>query len=671
MYTCPMHPEIQKKEPGSCPICGMALELESPKSNEDSQNSEKNENKEYTWMLWRFWIAVILSLPLLFIPMKEMFQFILATPVVIGCGWPFFARAWTSLKTLKLNMFTLIALGIGVSYFYSIYVTFYPSKLLAYVYFEPAAMITALVLLGQVMELKARSRTNSAIKQLLNLAPPKAILINDDHSEKEVLVADIKAGNLLRVRPGDKVAVDGVVVSGNSSVDQSMVTGESMPTEKNKDALVIGGTVNGTGSFIMRATKVGHETLLAQIVDMVSKAQRTKAPIQKLADTVASYFVPVVICIALLTFFIWFTFGPVPKIDYAILTSIAVLIIACPCALGLATPMSIMVGLGQGAKAGILVKNAEALETLSKINTLVVDKTGTLTEGKPSVIEIISLNKNYAQPDILKFAASLEKNSEHPLASAILNTAKAQKINLEETQNFKSITGLGVTGNISGLSVSLGNQKLMESLDININHKNAIYLAVDNQLAGYLVIEDKIKSDTYAVITALKNQGINVVMLTGDNVETAMVIAKQAGIDTVKADVLPQHKFEYIQELQKKGLIVAMAGDGVNDAPALTQANVGIAMGKGTDIAMESAGIVLVSGSLMGILKAKKLSESILSNIRQNLFLAFIYNILAVPVAAGVFYPFFGILLIPVIASAAMSLSSVSVIINALRLSRK
>jgi Cu+-exporting ATPase len=655
-----MHPEVQKNKPGSCPICGMALELVSPKKDEESKNNKKTENSEYYWMLGRFWIGVILSLPLIFIPMKDLFQLILATPVVIVCGWPFFVRGFLSLKNLKLNMFTLISMGVGTAYIYSIFKGGY---------FEPAAAITTLVLLGQVMELKARSRTNSAIKQLLNLAPPKAILIKEDQSESEVPVAHIQVSNLLRVQPGAKIPVDGIVISGHSSVDQSMVTGESMPIEKDKDDLLIGGTLNGTGSFIMRATKVGHETLLAQIVDMVSKAQRTKAPIQKLADTVSSYFVPIVILIALMTFFTWYIFGPSPKIDFAILTSVAVLIIACPCALGLATPMSIMVGLGQGAKAGILVKNSEALETLSKINTLVIDKTGTLTEGKPSVSEIVVLNKNYSESDILTFSASLERGSEHPLANAIINFSKTKNIKLEEPKNFKSLTGLGVTGNISGLDIALGNQKLMESLNITITPKNYIYLAINNQLAGYLIIKDKIKSDTPAVIAALKKQNINIIMLTGDNAETAAAIAKEAGIDDFKADILPQHKFEYIQELQKKGLIVAMAGDGVNDAPALTQANVGIAMGKGTDIAMESAGIVLVSGSLMGILKAKKLSEAILTNIRQNLFLAFIYNILAIPVAAGIFYPFFGILLSPVIASAAMSLSSVSVIVNALRLS--
>jgi Cu+-exporting ATPase len=484
MYTCPMHPEVQKNKPGSCPICGMALELVSPKKDEESKNNKKTENSEYYWMLGRFWIGVILSLPLIFIPMKDLFQLILATPVVIVCGWPFFVRGFLSLKNLKLNMFTLISMGVGTAYIYSIFKGGY---------FEPAAAITTLVLLGQVMELKARSRTNSAIKQLLNLAPPKAILIKEDQSESEVPVAHIQVSNLLRVQPGAKIPVDGIVISGHSSVDQSMVTGESMPIEKDKDDLLIGGTLNGTGSFIMRATKVGHETLLAQIVDMVSKAQRTKAPIQKLADTVSSYFVPIVILIALMTFFTWYIFGPSPKIDFAILTSVAVLIIACPCALGLATPMSIMVGLGQGAKAGILVKNSEALETLSKINTLVIDKTGTLTEGKPSVSEIVVLNKNYSESDILTFSASLERGSEHPLANAIINFSKTKNIKLEEPKNFKSLTGLGVTGNISGLDIALGNQKLMESLNITITPKNYIYLAINNQLAGYLIIKDKIR----------------------------------------------------------------------------------------------------------------------------------------------------------------------------------
>ena len=661
MYTCPMHPEVQKPKPGSCPICGMALEEISSHSNHANKNNKNHKDTEYYWMLGRFCLGVILSLPLILLNLNAELQLILATPVVVFCGWPFFQRGARSLLSLKLNMFTLISMGVGVAYIYSIFKDGY---------FEPAAAITTLVLLGQVLELKARSRTNSAIKQLLNLAPPKAILIQDDKTEREVPICHIKTGNLLRIVPGAKIPVDGIVISGNSAVDQSMITGESLPIEKNIHDSLIGGTVNSTGSLIMRATKVGSDTMLAHIVDMVSKAQRTKAPIQKLADTVSGYFVPIVILIALLSFLIWYFLGPIPKLDHAIFAAVAVLIIACPCALGLATPMSIMVGLGQGAKMGVLVKNAEALETLAKINTLVIDKTGTLTEGKPSVIQIVVLDKHYSEADILKYAASLEKNSEHPLASAIIHSAKKQNIILEEPQNFKSHTGLGVSGIISGLEITLGNQTLMESVNIKISPKNAIYLAINKKLAGYLIIEDKLKSDTPAVIAALKAQNINIIMLTGDNLDTATTIAKQAGINTVKANILPQHKFEFIQELQKKGLIVAMAGDGINDAPALTQANVGIAMGKGTDIAMESAGIVLVSGNLLGILRAKKLSENILTNIRQNLFLAFIYNILAIPVAAGIFYPYFGILLSPVIASAAMSLSSVSVIANALRLGR-
>ena len=701
-YTCPMHAEIKQMGPGSCPICGMALEPE-------SLIGGVEDDTEYKDMYRRFWIAAILSFPLLilnmgmhFLPFGEVhsfiqgpyfncFQFLLATPVVLWCGWPFFERGWLSICTMNLNMFTLVALGVGISYFYSLIITFIPGRFAAWlglypdqsldVYFEPAAVITALVLLGQVLELKAHSRTSLAMKKLLNLVPSTARLIKEDSSEIDIPLEHIQIGNLLRIRPGERIPVDGVIVMGTSAVDQSMMTGESIPVEKHAGDLVMGGTLNGTGSFVMRAEKVGRDTLLSHIVDMVSKAQRTKAPIQKLADTVASYFVPVVTIVAALTFLGWFLWGPEPQIGYAILSSVAVLIIACPCALGLATPMSIMVGIGKGAQEGILIKNAEALETFAKVDTLVVDKTGTLTQGKPSLREVISFNENYQESELLMFAASLEKGSEHPLAQAIITAAEERGISLQEPQDFESLTGQGVRGQINGSAIALGNDKLMRYLWIDTRSAEeqttiyrelgytVMFIAINNVLGGVITVADALKPDTISAIIELKKLGIKVVMLTGDNQKTADIIAKQVGVDEVKAEVLLQNKYDYIRELQAKGLKVAMAGDGINDAPALAQADVGIAMGNGTDIAMESADITLISGSLKGILKAKMLSQLTTNNIRQNLFLAFAYNTLAIPIAAGALYPILGILMSPVIASAAMALSSVSVIFNALRLS--
>ncbi|MBP9694280.1 MAG: copper-translocating P-type ATPase, partial [Alphaproteobacteria bacterium] len=586
----------------------------------------------------------------------------------------------------------LIALGISVAYVYSLFITLAPNIMSAFfgdalkldVYFEAAAVITALVLLGQVLELKARSETSLAVKQLLDLTPKTAHLISSfaHQTESDILVSKIQVGQYLRIKPGERIPVDGIIVTGHSSVDQSMITGESIPVEKIVGDPVIGGTLNGTGSFIIEATKVGQDTLLSQIVKMVLKAQRSKAPIQKLVNDISAYFVPSVMLTSLITFILWYIFGPAPQIAYAIYTSVAVLIIACPCALGLATPMSIMVGTGRGAREGVLIKSAEALEKLAKINVLVLDKTGTLTVGKPHVVDIMSFDHRYSQAELLSFAASLEQNSEHPLAEAILKKAQDKEIALKTATQFQSITGKGVIGQIADKTIALGNQALLQSLGINMdNHQESIealrslgqtimFISIQNELAGYIAISDQIKPDTKLILEALTKLQIKIVMLTGDNEQTALSIAKQLNIQDVKADILPQDKFHYIEELQKQGYIVGMAGDGINDAPALMQAHVGIAMGNGTDIAMESADIVLVSGDLNGILRARHLSELTLTNIKQNLFLAFIYNTIAIPLAAGLFYPHFGLLLSPVIASAAMSFSSVSVIANALRLSR-
>jgi len=698
IYTCPMHPQIRQPKPGACPICGMALE---PENIADSEA----DNSELKDMTRRFWVAAVLSAPLLLFTMGAHLpivwlhdflmssfarwgQLILATPVVLWAGWPFFERGWASLRNKSLNMFTLIALGVGVAYLYSVIVLFLPKEIwqslsadggALEVYFEAAAVITALVLLGQVLELKARAQTSSAIKALLKLAPDTARKVNSDGSEQDIPLAHVHVGDILRVRPGDKIPVDGMVVEGSSSVDQSMITGEPVPVEKNPGDKVTGATINGTGSFTMKAEHVGKETLLSQIVDMVGKAQRTRAPIQRLADTVASYFVPAVIVTAILTAIAWWIWGPEPKLGYAIVNAVAVLIIACPCALGLATPMSIMAGTGRGASTGVLIKNAEALEMFEKVDTLIVDKTGTLTEGKPKLMSVVPA-QGFDDKTVLSLAASLERGSEHPLAEAIVKGAEEKNVPLSKAGNFKSITGKGITGSVDGKQVALGNLALLQSLNIDSavvkgqadayrsQGHTAMFLAVDGKAAGIITVADPIKKTTIEAIKLLKEDGLRVVMLTGDNKTTAQAVARKVGIDDVQADVLPDRKNEVVRELQAQGRKVAMAGDGINDAPALAQADVGIAMGTGADVAMESAGLTLVQGDLMGIVRARHLSRATMRNIRQNLFLAFGYNTLAIPIAAGVLYPFFGMLLSPIIASAAMAFSSVSVIGNSLRL---
>jgi Cu+-exporting ATPase len=694
-YVCPMHPQIVRSEPGSCPICGMALEPRTVTLVEEP-------NPELHDMTRRFLASAVLTLPLLAHTMADMFgasflspriqtwlQLALATPVVLWGGWPFFARGWQSITNRSLNMFTLIALGIATAYGFSLVATIAPTILpdafhmhgAATVYFEPAAVITTLVLLGQVLELRARSSTSSAIKALLRLAPKTALLIADDGSEADVSLADVRPGERLRVRPGEKVPVDGIVLEGTSSVDESMVTGESIPIEKTAGARVTGGTVNGTGGLVMRAERVGSETVLAQIVRMVSEAQRSRAPIQRLADVVSSYFVPAVIVAAIATFAVWALLGPrEARLAYALVNAVAVLIIACPCALGLATPMSIMVGTGRGASAGVLIKNAEALEILERVDTLVVDKTGTLTEGKPKLVSIVALRGT--EDEVLRAAASLERSSEHPLAAAIAAGARDRGVQLAPTSGFASVTGKGVTGTIDGESVALGNRALMDQLGTDVagaveeaealrnRGQTVMFVAIDNVLVGLLGVADPIKESTPDAIRALQAEGIRIVMLTGDSHTTAAAVAKQLGLDDFVADVLPAQKGAAIKKLQVEGKVVAMAGDGVNDAPALASANVGIAMGTGADVAIESAGVTLLRGDLRGIVRARRLSRGTMKNIRQNLFFAFIYNALGIPIAAGVLYPFFGVLLSPMIASAAMSFSSVSVIGNALRLRR-
>jgi Cu+-exporting ATPase len=696
IYTCPMHPEVRQKGPGNCPKCGMTLEPEKVSADAAPDDSELKN------MTRRFWIACALSIPLLVInmgahvssalqdfmmnPLAVWVQLALATPVVLWCGWPFFVRFWQSLKHKSPNMFTLIGMGVGVAYIYSLIITLAPQLVAAMgkdaginVYFEPAAVVTALVLLGQVMELKARAQTGNAIRALLKLAPDTARKVSDDGSETDIPLADVKVGDVLRVRPGEKIPVDGVVLTGSSSVDQSMVTGEPLPVEKHADDKVTGATINGNGSFTMRAEKVGGDTLLAHIVDMVSKAQRSRAPIQRLADKVSGYFVPVVILCAILTAIVWGIYGPDPKIGHAILSAVAVLIIACPCALGLATPMAIMAGTGRGAKAGVLIKNAEALETFEKVDTLIVDKTGTLTEGKPKLMSVVPA-EGFDEATVLSLAASIERGSEHPLAEAIVGGAQEKKAALTDASDFKAITGKGVTGTIGGKQVALGNLALLESLNISADSiksqadafrakgQTVMFLAVDNKAAGLITVADPIKETTIEAIKLLKAEGLHIVMITGDNQTTAMAVAKQVGIEDVQDGVLPDQKNAAVKKLQEQGRKVAMVGDGVNDAPALAQANIGIAMGTGADVAMESAGITLLHGDLMGIVKARHLSRATMKNIRENLFFAFIYNALGVPLAAGVLYPSFGIQLSPIIASAAMSLSSVSVIVNSLRL---
>ena len=695
IYTCPMHPEIQQKGPGNCPICGMALEPE-------TITGEEGENPELTDMRKRFWFGLVLTLPVFTLEMgshifdlhhyisralSNWIQLVFATPVVLWAGKPFFERGWASLKTRNLNMFTLIAMGTGVAWLYSIVATLAPGIFpeafrqdgTVAVYFEASAVITVLVLLGQVLELKAREQTGGAIRALLDLAPKTARRVNENGEDEDVSLDQIKVGDLLRVRPGEKIPLDGVVAEGRSAVDESMVTGESMPVKKERKNKVIGGTMNQTGSFVMKTERVGKDTMLSQIVHMVAEAQRSRAPIQRLADIVASWFVPAVILVAVLAFIIWGIYGPSPAFSYALIAAVSVLIIACPCALGLATPMSIMVGVGKGAQAGVLIKNAEALERMEKVDTLVIDKTGTLTKGKPTVTKIVAANA-FAEDDLLALAASLEQSSEHPLAHAIVMAAKDRKLDFTAPDEFDSPTGKGVVGKINGQDIALGNVMLMEEKAVDVSSLSTqadelrsdgatvIFIAVDNQAAGILAIADPVKETTPDAIKQIQRQGIHIVMLTGDNRRTAEAVAKTLGIEEVEAEILPEDKGKIVNKLRDEGRIVAMAGDGTNDAPALAAADVGIAMGTGTDVAMESAGVTLLKGDLTGIVRARKLSVATMRNIRQNLFFAFIYNTAGVPIAAGILYPFFGILLSPIIAAAAMSLSSVSVISNALRL---
>lgn len=694
IYTCPMHPEIRQDNPGICPLCGMALEPE-------TVSAEEKTNPEYLDMKRRFWMAVILTLPVVVLEMgghllqnvisasvSNWIQLLFATPVVFWCGWPFFQRGWQTLKTRQLNMFTLIAMGIGVAWVYSMVAVLLPGIFpmafrspegVVAVYFEAAAVITTLVLLGQVLELKAREQTGSAIRSLLKLAPDSAHRIKNDGSEEEVSLDRINVGDLLRVRPGEKIPVDGEVQEGRSFVDESMVTGEPIPVIKEAGAKVIGATINQTGSFVMKALHVGSDTMLSRIVQMVSDAQRSRAPIQRLADTVSGWFVPAVILIAMLSFILWALLVPQPSLSYGLIAAVSVLIIACPCALGLATPMSIMVGVGKGAQSGVLIKNAEALERMEKVNTLVVDKTGTLTEGHPKLTQIVT-DQGLNEEEALALAASLEHQSEHPLAKAIVSAAKEKQLVLEPVQDFDAPTGKGVVGKVNGHRVAIGNIKLMQehgndnaSLftkadELRAKGASVMFMAIDDKTVALLVVEDPIKSTTSETIHSLQQSGIEIYMLTGDSKKTAEAVAGTLGIKKVVAEIMPEDKSRIISELKDKGLIVAMAGDGVNDAPALARADIGIAMGTGTDVAIESAGITLLHGDLRGIVKARRLSEGTMSNIRQNLFFAFIYNILGVPLAAGILYPFTGLLLSPIIAALAMALSSVSVIVNALRL---
>ncbi len=698
VYTCPMHPQVRDVRNSGCPICGMALEPEGVVAGEE-------DTSELDDMTRRFWVSLIFTVPLFVYAMGEMIpgqpladivalawsqwlQLLLAAPVVLWGGWPFLVRAVQSVRTMNLNMFTLIGLGVTVAFVYSLVATIVPGIFPGTfrnaagevaVYYEAAAVITTLVLLGQVLELKARSQTSGAIRALLELAPPTARRIGADGSDVEVSLDDLAVGDRLRVRPGEKVPVDGSVLEGNSSVDESMISGESIPVEKAEGDNVIGGTVNGTGGFIMTVTQVGDDTLLSQIVHMVAEAQRSRAPIQRLADLVASWFVPVVVGVAIVTFIVWAWLGPQPAMAYATVNAVAVLIIACPCALGLATPMSIMVATGKGAQNGILIKNAEALETLEKVDTVVVDKTGTLTEGRPELV-MVKPADGFTEDQLLSLAASVELASEHPLANAIVAGAKARSVEIPSHDDFESITGQGAQATVSGRRVAVGNAKLMHGLGafeqvladeadrLRSNGQTVMFIAVNGKSAGLLGVADPVKETTLPAIEALHGAGLKIVMLTGDNPITAHAVARRVGIDEVHADVSPEDKNRVIRELQARGAVVAMAGDGINDAPALAQADVGIAMGNGTDVAMESAGVTLVRGDLMGVVKARALSQATMRNIRQNLFFAFAYNTVGIPIAAGVLYPFFGLLLSPMIAAAAMSLSSVSVIGNALRL---
>jgi Cu+-exporting ATPase len=696
-YTCPMHPEIIQDHPGSCPKCGMALEPMTVEAEEDTD--------ELDYMSRRFWISLALSIPVFIVAMTsdlapellpstismlsiQWFLFLLATPVVLWGGWPFFVRGYNSIRTWNLNMFTLIAIGVSAAYIYSLFALFLPSLFpplmqtdegLVHVYFEAAAVITTLVLLGQALELKARSKTNSAIKTLLNLAPKQAHRIDANGAEEDISLEMVHVGDKLRIKPGEKIPVDGVVLEGQSNLDESMITGEPVLVSKTKGDQLIGATLNENGTLIMQAQKVGSDTMLAQIVELVSKAQRSRAPIQQLADTVSSYFVPAVVIAAILAFFAWYFFGPEPRLAYAIVSAVAVLIIACPCALGLATPISIMVGTGRAALSGILIKDAKTLETMEKVNTLVVDKTGTLTQGKPKVTSFL-VQEGFDEESILKYAASLERVSEHPLAQAVIEHAKDSGVELGEVLNFNSITGKGIEGEIENRKVVLGSESFLESLGVSTQSiikeaetlreegKGIIFMAVDAKFCAIIGIEDPIKATSAEAIKELQKEGIKVVVISGDNETTAKAVAKKLNIDEVYAGILPEGKAKIVKDLQEKGALVAMAGDGINDAPALAQADIGIAMGTGTDVAIESAGITLIKGDLLSIVKVLKLSRATMKNIRQNLFFAFIYNSAGVPIAAGVLYPYFGILLSPVIAAAAMSFSSVSVIVNALRL---
>ena len=696
IYTCPMHPEIRQAGPGSCPICGMALEPETPAA-------ETGPNPELVDMTRRFWVAVALAVPVAALEMAGHFanldaivsaqatnwiQLILATPVVLWAGWPFFVRGARSIVSRNLNMFTLVALGTGVAWTYSVVATVAPQLFptafrgmdgAVAIYFEAAAAITALVLLGQVLELGARERTGGAIRALLDLAPKTARRVRPDGSDEDVALERVAVGDRLRVRPGDKVAIDGEILEGRSAIDESMVTGESMPVAKAVGDRVVGGTINQSGAFVMRADRVGRDTVLAQIVEMVAKAQRSRAPIQRLADQVAGWFVPLVVAVAVLAFAAWATFGPEPRFAYGLVAAVSVLIIACPCALGLATPRSIMVGVGRGAQSGVLIKNAEALERLEKVDTLVVDKTGTLTEGKPRVVAVRPAS-GFASDDVLRLAASLERSSEHPLAAAIVAAAKEKGLALAEATDFDAPAGKGVRGSVDGRAVAIGSEAFLAECGVDLrtiaadaeplrrDGATAIFTAVDGKAAGVIGVADPVKPTTPAALQALRDAGVRVVMLTGDNRITAEAVATKLGIAEVEAEVLPQNKADAVARLRQQGRIVAMAGDGVNDAPALAAADVGVAMGTGTDVAIESAGVTLLNGDMQALVRARRLSAATMRNIRQNLFFAFIYNAVGVPIAAGVLYPVFGVLLSPIIAAAAMALSSVSVIGNALRL---
>ncbi|MDP7320953.1 MAG: copper-translocating P-type ATPase [Bacteriovoracaceae bacterium] len=696
IYTCPMHPEIRQVGPGSCPKCGMALE---PLIADDS------ENEELIDMTKRFWLAALFTIPLFIISMGDLLpgqpiskiispsikvylELLLATPVCLYSAWPFYVRGIDSIVRKSLNMFTLIGIGVSVAYIYSLVATLFPSWFPGSfrdssghvaVYFEAAGVIVTLILLGQVLELRARNQTGEAIKKLLGLAAKTARRINDDGSEEDVPLENVQLDDKLRVRPGEKVPVDGMVIDGKSNIDESMITGEPMPVEKSQGDKVVGATVNGTGSFVMKAQKIGADTLLSRIIHMVAEAQRSKAPIQKLADIVSGYFVPIVIVVAIVTFIVWSNYGPEPAFAYAIINSVAVLIIACPCALGLATPMSIMVSTGRAATMGVLFKNAESIEIMRKVTTLVVDKTGTLTEGRPKLVTVLP-NEGIQENDFLSLVSSLEKGSEHPLAEAIVRGAEERSVASQEVSDFESVTGKGVRGIVAGKKVALGNKALMELQNISIENvlekaesfrkegQTVMFVSIDSKFAGLVGVADPIKGTTQEAINELHEEGLEIVMLTGDSATTAQAVANKLGIDKVIAEVLPEQKVEAVSKLQAEGKIVAMAGDGINDAPALAKAQVGIAMGTGTDVAMESAGVTLVKGDLRGIVRARKLSRTTMANIKQNLFFAFVYNAAGVPVAAGVLYPAFGLLLSPMIAAAAMSFSSVSVIANSLRL---